>query len=435
MKRYLYIVYYWPPCGGASVLRNIKFVKYMREFGWEPVVHAPENANYPIIDPTTFNDIPPGTEVIKTRAPEPFAIFNLLKGKKKNEKVQDVFLVRDKAPRLIDKLAVWVRGNFFIPDARMLRINPSIKDLLKYIEKNPVDAIVSTGPPHSSHRIAYHLKKATGLPWIADFQDPWTQIDYFEKFMLTPYARNKHKRQEQEVLQTAERVVAVSKSWSEDFSMLGAKNVAAITMGYDEDDLKGVKPIETDKFIISHFGTLGLDRNPQTLWKILAETVKENPQFRNDLQIALAGVVDYTIFQEIENHGLKDNLLSLGQITKDKVIQWTLASGMLLLLHNKGYGDYNTKGRIPGKLFEYMGARKPILALGETDSDVADILKDSQAGLMLDYENTKAIKEAVLQYYNAWKNKEEMFHPKGVEQYSFRNLAGRVAALLNEITS
>lgn len=434
MKRYLYIVYYWPPCGGASVLRNIKFVKYMREFGWEPVVHAPENANYPIIDPTTFNDIPEGTTVLKTKAPEPFAIFNLLKGKKKDEKVQDVFLVRDKEPGLIDKLAVWVRGNFFIPDARMLRINPSVKDLLKYIKENPVDAIVSTGPPHSSHRIAYHLKKATGLPWIADFQDPWTQIDYFEKFMLTPYARNKHKRQEQEVLKNADRVVAVSKSWSEDFAKLGAKHVSAITMGYDEDDLKGVKPVETNKFIISHFGTLGLDRNPKQLWKVLGELANENAGFRKDMQIALAGVVDYTIFGEIESHGLKDNLLNLKQINKIQVMQWTLASGMLLLLHNKGYGDYNTKGRIPGKIFEYMGASKPVLALGETDSDAAHILTECKAGLTLEYENAAAIKSTVLEFYNAWKNKTEIFHPQGVEQYSFRNLSGRIASLLNEIT-
>ncbi len=406
----------------------------MRQFGWEPVVHAPENANYPIIDPTTFNDIPPGTEVLKTRAPEPFAVFNLLKGKKKDEKVQDVFLVRDKEPGIIDKLAVWVRGNFFIPDARMLRINPSVKDLLEYIKKHPVDAIISTGPPHSSHRIAYQLKKATGLPWIADFQDPWTQIDYFEKFMLTPYARNKHKRQEKEVLTTADRVVAVSKSWSQDFAALGAKNVSAITMGYDDDDFTGVQPVETQKFVISHFGTLGLDRNPQKLWKILAQLAKENKQFGNDLQIVLAGVVDFTIFEEIESQGLKNNLLNLNQLTKEKVVQWMLASGMLLLLHNKGYGEYNTKGRIPAKLFEYMGSARPILALGETDSDVAQILTESNTGLTIEYENETAIKDAVLKYYHAWKNKTQMFQPAGIEQYSFRNLAGRMAQLLNGIS-
>ncbi|RYD75939.1 MAG: glycosyl transferase family 1 [Sphingobacteriales bacterium] len=434
MKRYLYIVYYWPPCGGASVLRNIKFVKYMPLTGWQPVVHAPENANYPILDQTTFKDIPANIKVLKTSAFEPFSVFNILKGKKKEESVQDVFLVRDEEPGFVHKLAVWVRGNFFIPDARMLRIKPSVKHLLQYLKENPVDAIISTGPPHSCHLIALELKKATGLPWIADFQDPWTKIDYFEKFMLTPYARNKHKRLEKEVLQTADRVVAVSKSWCEDFADLGAKNVEAITMGYDEGDFAGMKPIETNKFVISHFGTLGLDRNPQELWKALAELANENTAFKNDLQIALAGVIDYTILDEIGNYHLKSNLLNLGQLTKDKVVEWLLASGILLLLHNKGYGDYNTKGRIPMKLFEYMGARRPVLALGETDSDVANILNESKAGLTIAYENASEIKASVLKYYDAWKNNKSLFSPQNIEQYSFRNLSAKMAALLDEIT-
>ena len=434
MKRFLYIIYYWPPCGGISVVRNLKFVKYMREFGWEPVVYAPENANYPILDPTTFKDIPAGTEVLKTPAREPFGVFNILQGKNKDDKVQDVFLVRDKEPGFVHKLAVWVRGNFFIPDARMLWINPSVKYLLQYLKENPVDAIISYGPPHSMHRIAYKIKKETGLPWIADFQDPWTQIDYFEKFMLTPFARNKHKNQEQEVLKAADKVVMVSKSWQEDLAELGGREVEYIPFGFDEDDFKNVAPLQSNKFIISHFGTLGLDRNPQQLWKILAEIANENPEFKNDLQIALAGSIDYTIFEEIENHGLKDNLLNLKQLTKDKVMQWMLSSGMLLLLLNKGFGEYNTKGRIPAKLFEYIGSGKPILTLGGTYSDVAQILKETNTGLTYTYEDTTALKQAVLQYYNAWKNKQPMFHPQGTEAYNFRALTGKMAALLNQIT-
>lgn len=433
LKRVLYIVYYWPPAGGVSVLRNLKFVKYFREFGWEPVVYAPENANYPLTDPTVAKDIPNGVEVLKTKAREPFAVFNLLQGKKTGEKVQDVFLVRDKKPGIMHKLGVWVRGNFFIPDARMLWISPSVRYLKKYLKDHPVDAIISYGPPHTTHRIAYHLKQATGIPWIADFQDPWTQIDYFEKFMLTDTARQKHKRQEQEVLHTADKVVMVSPSWCDDLAKLGNRPVDYIPFGFDEADFKNVNPLPRDKFRISHFGTLGLDRNPAELWEVLASIANEDSAFRNNLEITLAGAIDYTVFQEIEQHGLKANLNYQRQMPKDKVIEGMISSDMLLLLLNKGFGEYNVLGRIPAKLFEYLGSRRPILAIGRDDSDVAGILRETQAGRTVNYADKSLLKEAVLQYYSAWKNNTALFHPQGLEKYNFRNLTGQMASLLDQI--
>lgn len=434
MKRFLYIVYYWPPAGGVSVVRNIKFAKYFREFGWEPVVYAPDKANYPVVDTTTAQDIPAGLEVIKKPIREPFAIFNLLRGKSKDEKVQDVFLVRDQKPSLMHRLGVWVRGNFFIPDARMLWIGPSVRHLKKYVRENPVDAIISTGPPHSAHRIAYELKKETGLPWIADFQDPWTQIDYFEKFMLTERARRKHIRQEQEVLKAADKVVIVSPSWAKDFTKLSGREVDYVPMGFDNDDFRNVIPPQDNKFRISHYGTLGLDRNPGVLWEVLAFLAKADARFRDDLEIVLAGAIDYTVFQEIETQGLKENLRYDRQLPKDKVIEGMVSSGMLLLLLNKGFGEYNVRGRIPAKLFEYLGSRRPILAIGREDSDVAGILRETNAGRTIDYEDKEKLRKAVTDYYNAWKANAAIFTPEGIGKYDFRHLTGQMTELLNKIT-
>jgi hypothetical protein len=435
LKKILYIIYYWPPCGGISVLRNLKFVKYFRQFGWEPVVYAPENANYPVIDETTFRDIPPGIEVIKTPVIEPFGIFNILQGKKKGERVKDVFLVRDEKPGLAHKLGVWVRGNFFIPDARMLWINPSVRYLRKYLKTHHVDAMISYGPPHSTHRIAYALKKEFGIPWVADFQDPWTQIDYFEKFMLTDFARNKHKKQEQEVLKTADKVVMVSKSWCEDLAELGGRPVKYIPFGYDEDDFKNIVPVKQDqKFIISHYGTLGIDRNPESLWMVLSELCDEIPGFRDQLMIDLAGVVDYSIFEIVEKAGLKNNLNYTQFLNKEKVVEGMLSSDILLLLLNKGFGEYNVRGRIPAKLFEYLGSRKPILVMGREGSDVANIINETRAGITIDYDQHAALKKSVLEFYTAWKEGRQLYHPEHIEEYNFKYLTGKMAGLLDEIS-
>jgi hypothetical protein len=435
LKKVLYIIYYWPPCGGASVLRTLKFVKYLGDFGWKPVVFAPENANYPVIDETTLNDIPPGTEVIKLPIVEPFGIFNILKGKKKQESVKDVFLVRDEKPGLIHNLGVWVRGNFFIPDARMLWIKPSVKHLRKYLQTHKIDAIISSGPPHSVHRIAYKLKKEFDIPWIADFQDPWTQIDYFEKFMLTDFARKKHIRHENEVLQTADKVVIVSPSWSKDLSDLGGgRPVNSITMGYDEAEFPNIIPDkQSKKFTISHYGTLGIDRNPDELWRVLSDLSDEIPSFRASLQIVLAGVVDYSIFQGVEKAGLKENLQYNAFLTKDKVVESMLSSDILLLLLNKGYGEYNVKGRIPGKVFEYLGCKKQILVIGEHDSDVAAIVSKSKAGITVGYDDYQNLKKMVVEFYKAWQQGKQLYTPVNTSEYTFKHLAGKLAGLLDEI--
>lgn len=434
MKRVLYIAYYWPPCGGISVLRNSKFVKYFADCGWSPVVFAPENPHYPMIDEESLLDIPHGTEIIKKAVTEPFGLFNVLKGKKAGDKVQDVFLVRDKEPGIVHKAGVWVRGNFFIPDARMLWINPSIAFLESYLKKNPVDAILSSGPPHSSHRIAYGLKLKTGLPWIADFQDPWTQIDYFEKFMLTNFARKLHFKQEREVLQSADAVTTVSWEWAKDFEKLSGRKAETITMGFDDQDFKDVAPLPTSKFIISHFGTLGLDRNPHLLWKLLAEIGNEHKDFLEDLEIQLAGVVDYTVFEDIEEYGLKAQLKYFSFLQRKEVIARMKSSAIQLLLLNKGFGNYNVKGRIPAKIFEYLGSHQPILALGESHGDVAHIIAETQSGLCIDYEEESKLKSAIVDFYTAWKEGTQKYKPVNIEQFTFRKLACDMIEILRRIS-
>ncbi|NTW26696.1 MAG: glycosyltransferase family 4 protein, partial [Lentimicrobium sp.] len=187
-RRVLIISYYWPPSGGAGVQRWLKFVKYLRESGWEPVVYVPENPEYPAIDESLAKDIPDGIEIIKTPIWEPYSFYKKLIGAGKGERINAGFLSEKKRPGLTEQFSIWLRGNFFIPDARKFWIRPSISFLTRYLEKHPVDAIVSTGPPHSMHMIALGVKKRTGLPWLADFRDPWTNIDFYHELMLTTWA-------------------------------------------------------------------------------------------------------------------------------------------------------------------------------------------------------------------------------------------------------
>jgi len=195
------VSYYWPPAGGVSVLRTLKIAKYLREFGWEPVIFTTSNASFPYIDEGNIADVPAGLEVIKRPILEPFDLFKKVSGRKKNERLDNILQVRSKNSNIFESFGIWVRANFFIPDARAFWIRPSVKFLKKYLKEHPVDAIFSDGPPHTNTVIAHKLSKYFDLPWLADFQDPWTQADYYEMFPVSKIADSIHNKMEKGVLQ------------------------------------------------------------------------------------------------------------------------------------------------------------------------------------------------------------------------------------------
>ena len=219
-KKVLIVTYYWPPSGGAGVQRWLKFVKYLRDFGWEPIVYTPENPEYPSEDYSLYKDIPEGVEVIKTPIWEPYNIYRNLFGKK-GQKINAGFISETKKSGWKERLSIWIRGNFLIPDPRLFWVKPSIKYLKEYLEHNPVEAIVTTGPPHSMHMIGLGLKKLhPDVPWIADFRDPWTNIDFYKELNLTYLADKRHHQLEKQVIQSADCVVVVSNDMVDEFSRL-----------------------------------------------------------------------------------------------------------------------------------------------------------------------------------------------------------------------
>ena len=215
MKRVLVITYYWPPAGGSGVQRWVKFSKYLPGNGWQPVIYTPENPEMQSVDHTLEADIPQEAEIIKRPITEIYSIYRRLTGKSASQ--AQVNMVNAQGKSWKQRLMMAIRGRFFVPDPRVSWVKPSVKFLKKYLQEHPVDAIVSTGPPHSMHLIAQKVSKATGIPWVADFRDPWTKIFYFKHLGLSERTVRKHQRLEQAVLDDASVVVAVSPLVQEEF--------------------------------------------------------------------------------------------------------------------------------------------------------------------------------------------------------------------------
>lgn len=430
MKKVLIISYYWPPSGGIGVHRCLKFSKYLRLYGWEPIVYTPKNAQYPYFDLTNEKHVPEDLTVLRTKIFEPFDLFKKLSGRKKHESANPVY-VRDRKLKTIDKLAIWIRGNLFIPDARCFWIKPSLKFLKNYLKDNPVDAIFTDGPPHTNTVIGCKLSKITGIPWLADYQDPWTQVDYYSMLKIGKRADAKHRKLEQEAFKTAKKTTTVSPSWKTDLESIGAKNVDVLFWAYDEQDFPKNKIKDDDLFTIVHAGQLGYDRRPDTLLKVLSDLISENKDFRNKLKIKFAGTVDFAIKQQIINLGLENNYEYLGNIPRPEAIELCLKSHVQLLPLN--IAD-NAKGRIPGKLFENMRACKPILCLGPINSDVADILNETEAGECIEYNDYDRIKSFILSCFSKYLNGKSKIESRNIEAYEIKNIVKKLARFLDEIS-
>ncbi|MBK9358349.1 MAG: glycosyltransferase family 4 protein [Bacteroidales bacterium] len=429
-RRVLIISYYWPPSGGAGVQRWLKFVKYLRECGWEPVIYTPENPEFPSLDTSLFRDIPDGIEIVRTPIWEPYRFYKKLIGAGKNERINAGFLSEKKRPGLAEKFSIWLRGNFFIPDARKFWIKPSVRFLLKYLTKNPVDAIVSTGPPHSMHMIALGVKRKTGIPWLADFRDPWTNIDFYHELMLTGWADKKHHRQEFAVLKEADEVVVISRSMRTDFLKIHAREYSVITNGFDEDDVTGLE-VETDKkFTLSHIGTMVKTRNPEGLWKAISEETIRNPAFASNLEIKLVGSVDYSVNESIHIAGLEKYVNRVSYLPHEEVVRVQQQSQVLLLLIND---TPNAKVILPGKFFEYMASRRPILCIGPLDGDAAQVIADTESGVVVEKDDVAGIRKAVHELYSRFENGTTTVKSSGIGKYSRKELTARLAERLNHI--
>ncbi len=422
-KKILIITYYWPPAGGPGVQRWLKFVKYLPDFGWKPTIYIPENPSYPIVDETLGNEISSDLEIIKTKIWEPYQIAEFFGKDNKKFKAGQFDVGKNQSWK--SRLSIWVRGNFFIPDARIFWVKPSVKYLKKYLKENHLDAFVTTGPPHSMHLIGLELKKEfPNLKWVADFRDPWTEISYYKHLKLTKSSDEKHRNLEQKVFQTADITLATSYSDAENFRNKGA-NAFCITNGFDGNEHKG--KVKNEKFTLSYIGVLEQLRNPEVLWKVLNELILKNEGFKNDFELQFVGRVDDKILKNLEETNLKSALNNIGYVSHSEANQKMQDSDLLLITN---FPDAQSKGIIPGKIFEYLATGNSILSFGPKESDVKKILTQTNSGNHFSYTDSEEVKHYILERYEAWKSGNQSVATTNIQQFSRRNLTQQLSDLL-----
>jgi len=427
MKKVLIISYYWPPSGGPGVQRWVKFVKYLPSNGFKPIVVVPDNPEYPVIDHSLEADIPAEAEIIKLPIWEPYWIFKKLTGRKKEEKVNTGLLFDEKKQSLIEKILLWIRGNFLIPDPRLFWVNSSVKQLKKIIPGLNIDAIITTGPPHSVHLIGYQLKKNFGIPWIADLRDPWSNLDILDKFYPTKLARRWHRKIEKRALTTADQLISVSPTWASELEKVVNKPVEVIANGYDTGDFGSQKNTQSNRFLISHVGMINSFRNQNALWEALDEICAESEEFKQKLSIQFVGTYDPKLNEVLNQYNqLSGKLVFSGYIPHSEVKHKYAESDCLLLLQNK---SKNTRGHIPAKVFEYLASEKPILALAEPESDIGKIITSCNGGFVCNFDDKDSLKKFILSIY---RNEIPKPNLQEIEAFSRINLTKKLTKIIEK---
>ena len=431
--RVLLVSYYFPPSGGSGVQRALKFVKYLPDFNWQPIVLTvdPEFAAYPDLDPTMESEVPACVQIHRTKSWDPYRMYARWTGKSLDNAVTVGFL-SDKTPTMRERLARWVRANVFIPDARVGWTPYAYRAAKSKLALTDFDAVITTGPPHSTHLIGRKLCKRFGIPWIADFRDPWTDIDFMEQLPMRPAIRRINERLERSVMNEANVVVAISPSMCQAYASKTNARCVTIFNGYDEEDFENeLDASETDSFVISHVGNMNAARNPEPLWRVLKKLRSENSY--PHLKVRLVGNVDVKVLEQLDKLELKTMVEQIEYVPHREAVVFMQTSSILLLPINR---VQSAGGIVTGKLFEYLAAKKPILGLGPADGEAGRILKETGAGAMLEYDDEAGIEEFIRRAYASWESRQPFYEASGstITRYSRRHQTGVLANLLNDLS-
>jgi glycosyltransferase involved in cell wall biosynthesis len=429
MKKVLIITYYWPRSGGAGVQRWLKFTKYLPEFGWEPTVLTvkEEDASYAQWDNTLAGEIDPSLKVIRTPSFEPYSLYLKISGKKE---IPFGGFANEGSPTFFQKISRYIRGNFFIPDSRRGWNRYAIKAAKKLMKSERFDAIITTGPPHSTHLIGYRLKKKYGIRWIADFRDPWTDIYYYTDLSHSRLARWYDKRLEKKVLKSCDKIVAVGNELKNLFlsklQQLADDKVEVITNGYDTSDFEGFEKGRPERFTITYTGTMSsyyrLDGFVSALRSI-------SPEIRDNIYIRFVGNVSDNVTELFVQANLTSQFEYIGYAPHSQSVAYLFDSSILLLL----IPDVKeNKGILTGKFFEYLATGRPILAIGPTDGDVALILEETDAGIIVNYDDVALLREKIIALYSNYISGKFSILSKEIGKYSRRYLTERLVKLIEK---
>jgi glycosyltransferase involved in cell wall biosynthesis len=419
MKKVLFITYFWPPSGKASLHWPLKMIKYLPDSGWQPYVLTVTEDTFTQKDESLLKEIDKNLSVIKTKSFEPFDIYKKFTGKAKDEQLIASETISRTNKSLAHRISIWIRMNLFIPDARIGWFFSAVLAGNNLLKKEKFDAIISVGPPHTSHVIGMRISKRNRIPLIPVFIDPWVDIAYYREFKRSRLTLAIDHYLEKSVMGNAASIIFVTRTmkdgYTNKYDFIKAKS-EVLYWGYNEEDFNKVelKNRASDGDLIVHAGNIFDFQNPKNFWKMLKEEIENGRKLR----IKFIGTVSPGIKEEIGKNCLMPYTEYVGFLPYDQLLnELSLATYLLVCATEKRH--------VPGKLFEYMRTGKPIIAFGDDNEEVKSILAESNAGMIFNYnESGKELFEKTPQLRT---------NLAAVEKFDRKNIAKELANILSKV--
>lgn len=447
MKKVLIISYYFPPSGGPGVQRVLKFVKYLPEFGWQPIVLTVKDGDFPARDESLLNEIPKNINVHRTDIFEPYGYYRKLTGRKKGQAVDVDNIEKGSKKKFSDKLAEFIRATFFIPDARRGWKKFAVAKGKKIIDEQKPDLIFSSSPPYTCALIAMELKqyakkKGLDIPWVSDFRDAWTD------YLTTPnrwfLPKKIDKNYERTTLDKADVLTIVSKGMQDDFErkypeISKKTKYVLLRNGFDSEDYSGIQfeNIKNEKFTVVYTGSMYGKRNPYYFLDTVSDLVKQGKVYINKIRFIFVGRMGGDIQSYINESQLRQAIETISYVPHSESINYLMHSDAMLLIIDE---DKYSKMILSGKVFEYLGAslltNKPIIAIAG-EGEAKDLIEEVKGGIVVPHNHPEILKEQYLKLYNGFFENKTTFlpDPNAIKQYERKLLTKRLSEVFNELVN
>ncbi|MEW9670770.1 glycosyltransferase family 4 protein [Ammoniphilus sp. 3BR4] len=439
-RKVLIIAYLFPPIGGGGVQRALKMARYLGDFGWEPHILTVEPNYHVSLDYSLLEQLPDGVHIHRSReiflgAPPAAAGAKMEQAEAGSEAIGLTARLKKKVFPTLKKL----KRHVLVPDDQILWFPYAMRKGLEVVKEHQIDVLFSTSGPYTNHLVGLYLKRKTGLPWIADFRDPWTQNMHRPGIAWREWLEE---RLERMVLRESDLLLTVTQSFADNFQEKfedEIKRLEVIHNGFDPEDYKQLQGIKTDhpeQCTFIYTGIFYKERNPRLFLQAIKELIDEGKLARHEIRMNFAGVFDYPGYSEnadwVGKLGLNDLVHVLGHLPHQAALKELKKSDILLLI---GDTAPDSGAYIPGKLFEYMAIAKPILALS-LQGESTRIIERYQLGQVVDPGSLNDIKAGILALYEQWKNgnkQEKAAERPSTLIYERREQARLLAELLEEL--
>lgn len=434
MKNVLIVAYYFPPSGGPGVQRVLKMVKYLPAFGWNPIVLTVQNGTFPARDESLLQTLPPELVVHRTHIYEPYDLYKMFVGEKQNTAIDVSVLTAKQTGGWKKRIANFIRSTFFIPDARIGWLFSAVREGRKMIDMHNIDAIYSSSPPYTCSLIGRALHRQTRLPWVAGLRDPWTE------FLTTPHRwwlpARIDKALEHSVLKEADVVECAWKGIISDalrkYPHLDAQKFLHVPNGFDSDEFPDVPQEPSERFTITYSGSLYGLRNPDTLLAALNMLVQSGDIRPDEVLLRCVGRVGDDVKAKFEADNLRHSIEIIPYVPHKESVAYLLKSDALLLIVDDAKESNEI---VPGKVYEYIGVGKPVIALAPAKSAIAELLEETRAGDVIAYGDVEACAKSLRTMIQRYRKGESLYSPNttAIKSYERREAARTLASTLDQL--